>query len=379
VPSGRVARAGRIGDRAREQCPCCDLRVEGLGGSDAHLHVASVRGVEHPVGLVGEVAAAPIHDADHCGTAGAQEVDGAVGVGRGPRLADRDGEGVAHVEAHVETGQLGGRDGVDVEAAAGQLGEDRRSGLAGDGGGALADDADPGDEPVAEAVPHVGRDGRGTESGMQFAVVVADLSPQCLGEAGRSLGDLLEEEVRCVTAVDVASGHLGGDHLVEGDRDRRSVVAQAFDLERVTGTGGVEDHDLAALLAVHPHIPGRLLDHPVRLAGDDPAVVAEADEEALPAAAERHHQRGGGVDRHRTDRHRALELGDRAAERVDCADSVGEALRHDRRNHLGVRGDLARNLQAVLGPQVGVVVDIAVECSHHVGRRLGAGGLLHLE
>ncbi len=39
-----------------------------------------------------------------------------------------------------------------------------------------------------------------------------------LGEAQRCLGDLLEEIVRSVAAVDVAGGHLGGDHVVVVDR-----------------------------------------------------------------------------------------------------------------------------------------------------------------
>ena len=86
-----------VGDREREQEPGRDLRVERLGRRDAHLHVATVGRVEHAVGLVDEVAVAPVDDREHRCAPGPGEVDGAVGVGGGAALADRDHERVGHV------------------------------------------------------------------------------------------------------------------------------------------------------------------------------------------------------------------------------------------------------------------------------------------
>ena len=59
---------------------------------------------------------------------------------------------------------------------------------------------------------------------------------------------------------------------------------------------GVEHDDLAAVLAVEAQVPHRLLDHAVRLAGDDEAVVGEADVQTLAAAAEREQHRAGTSD-----------------------------------------------------------------------------------
>ena len=63
-----------------------DLRVEGLRRRHAHLDVATVGGEEHAVGLVDEVALAPVHDRDHERAARPREIDRAVRVGRRSRL-----------------------------------------------------------------------------------------------------------------------------------------------------------------------------------------------------------------------------------------------------------------------------------------------------
>ena len=149
--------ADLLGDRPGEQEPGGDLRVEGLGGRHAHLHVAAVGRVEHAVALVGEVGAAPVDDGEHRGAAVAHEVDGAVGVGGGAGLADGDDERVAHVRPQPEAGQLGGRERLDAEAAVRDAGEQRAGqALAGDVGGALADHLDAVDAPVAQPLAHAG-------------------------------------------------------------------------------------------------------------------------------------------------------------------------------------------------------------------------------
>src|SRR3546814_1813329 len=89
-------------DRPRQQEAGGDLRVEGLGGGHAHLDVAPVGRVEHAVGLVGEVGPAAVDDGEDLRTTPAHEVDGAVGVGGGARLADGDHQGVGHVVAQPE-------------------------------------------------------------------------------------------------------------------------------------------------------------------------------------------------------------------------------------------------------------------------------------
>ena len=66
TPAG-VTDAGGLGDRTRQQCAGRHLGVERLGRGHTHLDVATVGGVQHAVGLVGEVAAAPVDDADHRG------------------------------------------------------------------------------------------------------------------------------------------------------------------------------------------------------------------------------------------------------------------------------------------------------------------------
>ena len=73
-----------------------------------HLDVAAVGVVEHAVGLVDQVAVAPVDDGDHRRAAAAHQVDGAVGVGRRARLADGDDQRVGHVVGQLEARQLGG-------------------------------------------------------------------------------------------------------------------------------------------------------------------------------------------------------------------------------------------------------------------------------
>ncbi len=92
-----IAAPGSIRQGQAQQLPGGDLGVERLGRGHAHLDVATVGGVEDAVGLVAELAAAPVDDGDDRGPAGSDQVDGAVGVGRGPRLADGDRQDVGHV------------------------------------------------------------------------------------------------------------------------------------------------------------------------------------------------------------------------------------------------------------------------------------------
>ena len=209
-------------DRPGEQEPGRDLRVEGLGGGDAHLHVAPVGRVEHAIALVGEVGAAAVDDGEHGGAAVAHEVDGAVGVGGRAGLADRDDERVAHVGPEPEAGQLGGGERFDAQAAVGDAGEQRgRQALPGDVGGALPDHLDAIDATVPQALAHGGGEHVVAQRDVQPAVAVDELAAQRLAEAVGGLGDLLEEEVRVGAAIDVAGGDLRLLELGLGDGQRR--------------------------------------------------------------------------------------------------------------------------------------------------------------
>ena len=68
VDTRRIGRGHLVGDGDGEEAPGGDLRVERLGGRHRHLDVAAVGRVEHAVGLVDEVAVAPVDDGDDRGT-----------------------------------------------------------------------------------------------------------------------------------------------------------------------------------------------------------------------------------------------------------------------------------------------------------------------
>ena len=213
VAPPRVAHAGRLRDGAGEQGAGGHLGVEGLRGGHAHLHVAAVGGVEHAVGLVGEIAVAPVHDGDDRSAAGPGEVHGAVRVGGGAALAHGDDERVAHVHPQVEAGQLGGRDGPHVEALVGEVVEQGGRALAGNGGRALADDPHGADAATSQALHHGRRQRPRPEDGVEQAIALADLAPKRLAKALGRLRYLLQQEVRRRATIDVPGGHLSGDDI----------------------------------------------------------------------------------------------------------------------------------------------------------------------
>ena len=117
LEGGRVAQL--VGQGGSQQKPGRDLGVEGLGRSHRHLHVASVGGVEHPIGLVGEVGLPTVNDGQHPPAPGSDQIHRAVGVSGGAGLADGHGQRVRQVSPEPETGQLRGRQGHHLQAAAG--------------------------------------------------------------------------------------------------------------------------------------------------------------------------------------------------------------------------------------------------------------------
>ncbi len=142
--------------------------------------------------------------------------------------------------------------------------------------------------------------------------------------------------------------------------------------------GGAGPLRVGGRLAVHAQVRRRLLDEPVRLAGDDERVLGQADVQRLPAPAQREQDAlrsagsGGG------DRHRALERGDRRPERLVDLLAGGEAPRDERRDDLGVGRHLGRDVESLDRLEVGVVVDVAVERPDDV-RPVGAPDLLAVD
>jgi len=120
VPVVRRTRTECLRHCARDERAGGDLCVERLGTGDAHLHVATVRGIDDTVGFGGEFAAAPVDDGEHACAARSGQVDSAVGVGRGAALADRDDERVAHVECETETRQFGGWQRINSQTIVGE-------------------------------------------------------------------------------------------------------------------------------------------------------------------------------------------------------------------------------------------------------------------
>ncbi len=243
--------------------------------------------------------------------------------------------------------------------------------------------------PATAAVPcpmtRDARDRAGSESGgdvsgecpladigAKAAVAFDDLAAQRLGEALRGLGDLLQEEVRGVAAIDVAGGHLGGGHVGGGDRDLGPVVGETHDAIEFAAVCAVEHHDLAAVFTIHSDIARRLLDDAIGLAGHDVAIVGEADVEPLSAASQRKKQLRRSLGAGDADGDRSFELDDGASERLGKPGGGGVTC-NERGDHLRVGGDGRRDAQAVLRTQVGVVVDVTVQSCHHVGRLLAAG------
>ena len=217
-------------------------------------------------------------------------------------------------------------------------------------------------DAVGEAGGDVRREGAGADDGVQQPVVFDDLAAQRLGEAVGRLGDLLEQEVRGVAAVDVAGRHLGR-------RSRRppspaAACRRSRDASMpssVPAAAASSADDLAAVLAVEADVARRLLDDAVGLAGDDVAVVGEADVHALPAAVEGEEDAPGivgGGERRSPPSPRTT-----ATVRRKASNSAGRrgAASDERRDHLGVGGDRTGDAQGVLDAQVGVVVDVAVE------------------
>ena len=222
-----------IGDGDGEEVARGDLRVERLGGRHCHLDVAAVGRVEHAVGLVDEVAVAPVDDGDDRSTAARARSDVRLVSVVVPALADRDDERVGHVVARAGTRELGRDHSFGAHRVVGEAGEDRGQALTRDRRGALADHHDALDGAVAQALPYrvrqrLGRRARPTRRPSRSTILPRSV---LRNDAGAS-DDLLQEEVREVAAVDVAGRDLGVLELVGVDRERRAVEGEPVGCRR---------------------------------------------------------------------------------------------------------------------------------------------------
>ncbi|CAB4835244.1 unannotated protein [freshwater metagenome] len=191
-----------------------------------------------------------------------------------------------------------------------------------------------------------------------------------------------------VAAVDVARSDLSRRDLVLAHRQRSAVVRDAGDARERSGQMTLELDDLptaaaqvvgvARCLAVHAEKARGLFDHPVRLARHDVGIIGEADIERLTAASQCELQGVGRLHGARADGHRAFETCDRAAERFDGARLGAQVLRQQRRDDLGIGGDLGGDQEVLGGDEVGEVVDIAVEHADRI-RTIGATDLFAVQ
>ena len=190
--------------------------------------------------------------------------------------------------------------------------------------------------------------------------------------------DLLEQEVREPSAIDVARRDRRDGRVLIRERQRRAVECDARDAREFAGVCAIEHDRLAATavgvrwvawrLAIHAHIARAFLDDSIGLARDDEGILGEADVERLARPAQRQRDamrfaRGG-----RGRRDRALKRGDRAAERFAKRCTGLHAARDQRRDHLRVGRDLVRDGEPVLLDQLVVVVDVTVQHADAVGR-----------
>ncbi len=174
-----------------------------------------------------------------------------------------------------------------------------------------------------------------------------------------------------VSPVDVAGRDLGADQLRGVNRQLGPVVGEPFDPGHVTGMRGIEDDDLPSTaawvggirrgLTVESQVGVGHLDHPVRFARNHELVVGDPDEESLTAPSQREEEPIRGRAGVGTDRDRPFERRHRVAKRIDRIGARLDRPGDDRRNDLGVRGDLRRDLEAMQAHQLLVVVDVAVE------------------
>ena len=172
---------------------------------------------------------------------------------------------------------------------------------------------------------------------------------------------------------------LGDVDVPLGQRQLAAVVGEAANALELPGDVTVEHEDLATArrglriggrLAVEAHEAARLLDDAVRLAGNDVAVVRQTDVERLAAAAKGEQHTLRFVGRCGTDGDGALERADGTTEALDQIAGRRRRPGHDGRDHLRVGRDGVGDAQPVLGLQVGVVVDVAVQRADDV--RTGA-------
>ena len=254
------------GEREREQAPGRDLRVEGLRRRDAHLDVATVGRVEHAVGLVDEVAVAPVDDRDdrRAAVAARSTVRFVSVVVPLWLMATTSVSCMSSRRPKPESSVAG--DGLDDERARRRAARARRR-----GSGPRRPRCPGRSRRRAGSCRRASRSAerrRGASRAPSTDAragrrVSSDLAAQRLAERVRRLGDLLQQEVRVLAAVDVARRDLRVLELVVGDGQRRAVVREALDaLQRRRRRVPCDDDDLPACRGGPVGIGGRLAVEP---------------------------------------------------------------------------------------------------------------------
>ena len=181
--------------------------------------------------------------------------------------------------------------------------------------------------------------------------VVLDLPAVLEGllHRGGGLGDLLQEIVRKMLAIDIARGERRGLDVLIRQRHGGPVVAHGGDPLQAARCLLVQDEELALGLAgfavhngfaVEPDVGGRLLDEPVDLRGGHVVVRGDADEDGLSAAALGEKELARREARVHGDGVGALEVADRAPEGFGDTEPLPQVVLDLQRNDLGVGGDI---------------------------------------
>ena len=253
--------------------------------------------------------------------------------------------------------------------------------LAGDGRGALTDHDAPARSRRCAGGP---RTAVGIVSGPSDARPgdrrrSTDLAPQRLAQRPRRLADLLQQEVRVGAAVDVTGGDLRDLRHRHGSRaarvpsyDRRvmpsSEPARSPSSTNDLAATGVGVRGIGRRLAVEPQVRPRS-PRRARRARWRRRTRPRRDRRRAPDHC-RVGRAADGAGRLRdpcSDRDRSLEASRRSRGTLRPARRPRRLGRDHHRDHLCVGGDLDRDAQSLRCLQVGMVVDVAVECRHHIG------------
>ena len=221
--------------------PGRDLRIERLGGGDAHFDVAPIGGIEHPVRLLYEVAVAPVDYRDYMGTpARTRSTVRFVSVVvpdwliATTSIADMSSGNPAPEGPQPDSSVADHRLDRDIRQ---RFGDRRAYRLAGHRCGPLADHRNVVDPAGRKGLPERPRYDVVPQAGNKGAIFSRYQFPaQGLAHRRRRLGDLFQQKMAEAAAVDVPRCYFGHFDVRLADRLCGAVVAQAGDPGKGAGT-----------------------------------------------------------------------------------------------------------------------------------------------